>query len=125
MLSILTLRVCIHTLGDQVGGASLFLIGLYMLVMAIATTLLSPGGLVPWLQNMLMVGFLITFIHPFHWVAFGSREPEFTQSISIPFLSHGSSSEFNGRCAFGGFAVLIDLALIIGTISWIMRKPYK
>lgn len=107
-------------------GASFFLIGLYMLVMAIAATLLSPGRTVPWLQNVLMVGFLITFILPFHWVAFGSGEREFTQSISIPFLSHrGSGSEITGRCAFGVFAVLIDLALLIGTISWIMRKLYK
>lgn len=104
-------------------GAAFFLTGLYMLVMAIATAMLGPGGTVPWLQNLLMVGFLIAFILPFHWVAFGSGEREFSQSISIPFFSFNSSgSEVTGRCVFGGFAVLIDLALIIGAISWIMRQ---
>ena len=104
-------------------GAAFFLIGLYMLVMAIATALLGPGGTVPWLQTLLMGGFLIAFILPFHWVAFGSGEREFSQSISIPFLSYSSSgSETIGRCMFGGFAVLIDLALVVGAISWIMRQ---
>jgi hypothetical protein len=107
-------------------GASFFLIGLYMLVMMIAATLLSPSWTGQWLQNMLMIGFLISFILPFHWVAFGSGEREFTQRISIPFLSlSGSGSEITGRCAFAGFVVLIDLALLIGTISWIMRKLNK
>ncbi len=104
-------------------GAAFFLIGLYMLVMAIATALLGPGGAMPWLQTMLMGGFLIAFLLPFHWVAFGSGEREFSQSISIPFLSFSNGgSEVMGRCAFGGFAVLIDLALIIGGISWVMRQ---
>jgi hypothetical protein len=66
-----------------------------------------------WVYNAMVIGFLIVFAAPFHWIAFGPGEREFSSSVSIPFVSVGTSGgDLGGRLAFGCAAVMMDLILI-------------
>jgi hypothetical protein len=77
----------------------------------------TPFG-VQVLQFLLGIGFVISLVSVFAWVAFGGGPRNFTSSVSLPIgtrVSHGD--ERSGRIAFGVAAILGGL-MAVATIVW-------
>ena len=67
-----------------------------------------------WAYNALLVLFMIIFVIPFHWVAFGPGDRSFNSSTSVGAVSvsQGGGGELGGRLAFGLGAILVDLLIL-------------
>ena len=86
------------------------------------------GGEPPWLRFLnQLVGFmfLLLLAIPFNWVAFGSGEREFSSETSIGPISFFASGLSGGRCAFGAFAMLLNILLLYVVIRaiWKFLRP--
>ena len=64
--------------------------------------------------------FMTAFASIFVWIAFGPGERRFSGGFSIgPLFSSSSSSEMEGRIAFGIAAVLLSAFALWGTYAWL------
>jgi hypothetical protein len=71
------------------------------------------------MYHALLLFMLISFAVPFHWVAFGSGERQFSSSTSLGGVSVSGSPGGNlgSRIAFGVAALFIDLIIV-----WVMVR---
>lgn len=62
---------------------------------------------------------LLAFLAAFNWIAFGPGERTFTRKLSSSLTAPPVSqvSEFEGRAAFGIFALLMDAVLAYGLVK--------
>ncbi len=102
-------------------GGAFFLGGLAVILNGFRELGLGDHLLVRLVYGLIIGGLLLGLLVPFHWVAFGSGERQFSSSISIPFLSvSGPASDLSGRLAFGCMAVLADIVIlfVVGRAVW-------
>lgn len=68
---------------------------------------------------------LLCFVLTFNWIAFGPGERQFTRKTSSSLTGTHSSpaSEWEGRIAFGVFAVLMDAVIVYGLVAGRRKKP--
>jgi len=95
------------------GGVSFALAG----VMVTLNGLKSGFGDHPiykWTYNILLLMFMVIFVTPFHWVAFGPGVRTFNSSTSVGAvaISQGGSGDIGGRLAFGLGAILVDILIL-------------
>jgi len=94
-------------------GATFFLGGAMMLVNGLKIILGGDHWILSGLTNTLAMVMMLSLAIPFHWVAFGSGEREFSGSVGVgPVTFVDRGGEVGGRIAFGLFAVLLDISII-------------
>lgn len=69
----------------------------------------KDSPILQWLSTSLALFFMLSLALPFHWIAFGPGERQFTSTVSLgPVSASQSGHETGGRLAFGFFALLMD-----------------
>jgi len=74
----------------------------------------SDHPIYKWAYNILLLMFMVIFVAPFHWVAFGPGMRTFNSSTSVGSISisQGGSGDISGRLAFGLGAILVDILIL-------------
>ncbi|OIQ97007.1 hypothetical protein GALL_209500 [mine drainage metagenome] len=104
-------------------------------VIAAAAMMFSLGGAMillienermAWLRNLVSWLFVVCLAIPFNWVAFGAGERQFSSSSSfLGITTGGASGEIEGRVAFGFFAVLMDLMVVLVPLRLLKNRKQE
>jgi hypothetical protein len=102
-------------------GAVFFMAGIWIVFQA-ASPEAQDTRLYRWMQYFIMVAMLGAFAAIFLWVGFGPGARQFETSTSLgPVSAGGTASEFEGRCIFGGFGLLMAL----GVLYYAVTRPAR
>ncbi len=104
-------------------GATFFMGGLAIIINGLREMGLAHDRIFNFIYGLIGLSLVLGLLIPFHWVAFGSGDRQFSTTVSIPFLSvSGPGSDLGGRLAFGCFAVLADIVILSVVIRSIWRR---
>ncbi len=105
-----------------VAGVMFMLAGVAVAFQGLRHTSFGQTRLWTLLNSLLGLSVLLLLAIPFHWVAFGPGERQFTGTASLPFVRFSSGSKaILGRAAFGTMAVLMDVAWLWGVFAAVRR----
>jgi len=103
-------------------GAMFMLAGVAVAFQGLRQTPFGQTRLWAFLNSLLGMSVLLLLAIPFHWVAFGPGERQFTETVSLPFVRFTAGSRVSlGRVAFGGMAVLMDAVWLWGVFTAVRR----
>jgi len=90
-------------------GATFAFAGVMVLVNGLKEMVGKDSPILNWLSTSLALVFMLSLALPFHWIAFGPGERQFTSTVGVgPLTASQPGSETGGRLAFGFFALLMD-----------------
>lgn len=90
-------------------GATFAFAGVMVVVNGLKEIVGKDHPILHWLSTSLTLVFMLSLALPFHWIAFGPGERQFTSTVGIgPLATSQPGNETGGRLAFGFFALLMD-----------------
>lgn len=95
-------------------GLTFGVAGLLVVVNGLKEIVGTDSAILRWLTNSLALVFMLALAVPFNWVGFWPGERQFSRTVGIgPFTFSSDGGEIGGRIAFGLFAILMDVFILL------------